>query len=196
MLLPGNRTGGVSGDTGLGNRLGVAKEDQSRARGRKTRHDGPWTRRLGSAPPPHFIAFCLARSVVAGRRLDVVAVIGRYPGNTGAEISGRRSQRASELDDSSQSGLASGTLEQRDLGAVEIAAVAQLFLRDTGGGAGTAEVGGKALLGDHRHDSLRLTTRTLQTECSPLYVWAASSATVLFGMCISYLDNYAEDVER
>jgi hypothetical protein len=50
MPLPGNRTGGVSGDTGLGNRLGVAKEDRSRARGQKNVMTGPG--RAGSTGAP------------------------------------------------------------------------------------------------------------------------------------------------
>lgn len=81
-----------------------------------------------------------------GRRFDLEAVRGRVPGDAGAELARRRLERPRQLHDRAQARLSAGSLEQRDLGAMEIAAVAQLFLGDARDGASVAEVCGEPLL--------------------------------------------------
>src|SRR5215218_5733236 len=72
------------------------------------------------------------------RALDVEALCLRQPADSGAELVRRRLQRAGQLDDRRQPRLAPGPLQERDLGAMEIAEVAQLFLGDSGLGPGLA----------------------------------------------------------
>jgi len=122
------------------------------------------------AAPPHFIALSPGSIARSGRALHVEAPLRRLPGDAGTELSRRRLQRARELDDRAQARLATGSLEQRDLGPVQLAAVAELFLGDARFDAGLAEVCGEALLRSHRRRFLRVPTRTLQTERFPFPV--------------------------
>src|SRR5215218_5781268 len=78
--------------------------------------------------PPHFIS----RGARSGARgpLHIEAVPLRRPGNARAELARRRLQHARQLDDRGQARLAQRPLQQRDLGPMEVAAIAELFLRD------------------------------------------------------------------
>ena len=108
----------------------------------------------------------------------------------------RRSQRAGELHHRREARLAAGALEQRDLGPVQVAAVAQLFLGDSGLGAGAAKVDGEALLRGHVDDSLRLTDKNSTDNRFPGWVRAVASATFQLRIRADLTDIYAESVER
>ena len=77
--------------------------------------------------------------------------------------SGVTSRAPAELDDRAEPRLAAAALEQGDLGAVQIAAKAQLLLGDLASLPGFAQVDGEAVAWFHGRDSLCLTTETLQT---------------------------------
>ena len=132
----------------------------------------------------------------ARRRFDLEAMRGRGPGDAGAEIARRRVEGARQLHDRAEARLAAGTLEQRDLGAVEIAAVAQLFLGDTRGGAGEAEVGGEPLLRNQVTNSSKLKTVTLQTKCFVTIAMPGTSATFLFESSFCSPQSYTESIEH
>src|SRR4051794_5805435 len=78
--------------------------------------------------PPSGMPCCVAPQLPARRPRDVEAVAFRNVGDALAELRRGRLQGAGELDDRRQPRLPGGALEQRDLGPVEIAEVAQLFL--------------------------------------------------------------------
>src|SRR6476620_59177 len=84
------------------------------------------------------------------RALDVEAPGFRHPRDPLAEVVRRRLQRPGELDDRRQARLTPGPLQERDLGPVQVAEVAQLFLRDASGGAGLPQLDCETLLGGHR----------------------------------------------
>ena len=67
-----------------------------------------------------------------------------------AELAGGRLKGAGELDDGGQARLPTSPLQQRDLSAVKLTAIAQLFLGYARFDPGLAEVGGEALLRSHR----------------------------------------------
>lgn len=124
----------------------------------------PFERPDGARSRRKAAAFFMQRPYLGARRLlDVEARLLRLPGDPRAELGRARPQRAGQLDDRRQTRLAAGPLEQGDLGAMEIAAITQLFLGNPYLGSGLAQVGGETLLGTHVADSSRLTTRTLQT---------------------------------
>lgn len=103
----------------------------------------------------------------------------RVPADAGAEIPRGRVERPRQLHDRAQARLSAGSLEQRDLSAMEIATVAQLFLGDTRGGAGAAKVGGEPLLRAQVANSSRLKTVTLQTKCFTAIALPGTFATFL-----------------
>lgn len=213
MVLPGDQPVKEAGLSDLGNRLGVAKEDQFRIRGRATvmtglgRAGDSWRPRLTSSfsavreavgGPNCCGAACSAGLLLGGARrlFDLEAVRGGRPADPRAEIARGGLQRARQLHDRAQPRLAAGPLEQRDLGAVEIAAIAQLFLGDARGGASATEIGGEPLLRTQVANSSKLKTETLQTRCFGLIALPDTSATFLYGSSSSRQDNYAESVEQ
>lgn len=82
--------------------------------------------------------------------LDVEAALRRIPAEAIAKLGGSGLQGARQLDQRRQAWFAPGSLEQGDLGPVQLAAIAQLFLGDGGLDAGLAEVDCEALLRGHR----------------------------------------------
>ena len=186
MLGPGNRTGGVSGVADRETALGWQRRTGPQLPGSRDRHDGPRTRRRKPAPPAHFHR-SISRprgswgySGAAGRLLDIEPVRGRDPRDSRAQLSRGGVKRPGELHDRAQPRLAPGPLEQRDLGPVQVAAIAQLFLGDARGGAGLAKVGGEPLLRTQVTNSLKLKTKTLQTRCFTANALPGTSATFQF----------------
>src|SRR6478752_2989516 len=107
-----------------------------------------------SAPPPLIASIVLASGARGPLHLEA-ARLGQ-PGDALAELVRLGAEGAAELHNRGQARLAAGALEQRDLGAVQIAHVAELFLADAGLGAGAAKVDCESFLRVHRADLLSL----------------------------------------
>ena len=93
-----------------------------------------------------------------GAALDVEASA-RQPGDRRRRARPASSSAPASFTIVARRGSRPGPLEQGDLGPVQLAAVAQLFLGDADLGAGLAEICGEALLRGHRRDSSVLTDR-------------------------------------
>ena len=123
------------------------------------------------AAPPHFIARepggeagTLPAPVLSPGALDVEALWLGSQAMPAQSSAGGSPQGAGELDDRRQARLAPGPLQQRDLGAVQLAAIAQLFLGDPTLVRALRKLAAKRSWGLTVGDSSGLTTGTLQTE--------------------------------